>query len=149
MKEEKYELNSLSTGITEQDGSGLLWKDIWDFKVPINQSIVLKPIDLFSAYLKGDDAAEMPNTTRIRVLRRDVANEDAKAVLNEVYYKLCKEFTDKNLLMHLSIHQPVEVGSEEHIVVQVSGLDATGIAGDTDASASFFKILTTRKRKGL
>ncbi len=148
MKEEKFELNSQSPGITEQDGSGILWKDIWDFKVPINQSIVLKPTDLFSAYLVGDDVAEMPNVTRIRVARRDVANEDAKSVLGEVYYKLAKEFTDKNLLMHLSIDQPVEIGAEEHIVVQVSGLDATG-TGDTDASASFFKILTPRKRKSI
>jgi len=148
LKEERYEINSSSVGITESDGSGATWKDIWDFKVPVNQQIVLNPTDIFSAYLIGDDAAEMPKTTRVRVVKRDVTNEDAKPVLPELPYQQIKQFTDRNLLMHLAIPGTLVMESEEHIVVQVNGVDAAG-SGDLDASASYFKIFTHRKKKVL
>lgn len=145
LKEGKYEINPSSTGITEADGDKANFKDIWDFKVSLNTWIILQPTDLFAAKLYGDDAAEMPKATRLRVVRRDVSNEDSKPVLSEIYYQLAKDFTDLAKLMHLSIKEKIEVGPEEHIVVQIAGLDATG-TGDTDASASYFKILTTRRK---
>lgn len=149
IKEDRYEINPSSIGITEADGDGINWKDIWDYKVPLNTWIILQPTNLFAAKLTGDDAAEMPTTTRIRVVRRDVANEDSRAVLSEIYYQLAKDFTDLAKLMHLSIKDKVTVNSEEHIVVQIAGKDATGAAGDTDASASYFKIMTTRRKVGI
>jgi hypothetical protein len=149
VKEEKYEINSLSTGITETDGSGLLWKDIWDYKVPLNQHIALNPHDQFCAYLVGDDTNEMPRQTRVRVVHRDVANEDSEPVMSEVPYQQVKEFTDKNLIMHLTLGKPMAIGPEEHVVVQVSGYDSSGGPGDLDASASYFKLLTVKMRPGL
>ena len=147
-KEERYEINSSSTGITESDGTGATWKDIWDFKVPVNQWIVLSPGDIFSCYLIGDDAAEMPKATRVRIVKRDVTNEDSKPVLPELPYQQVKQFTDRDLLMHLAIVDKVIVGAEEHIVVQVNGIDAA-TTGDLDASASYFKIFTHRRKKVL
>ena len=148
-REELSEINPSTTGITAADGDGNNWKDIWDLKVPLNVFYVLKPTDLFAAYLVGDDTAEMPNTTRIRVVRRDVTNTEAKAILSEIIYKLAKDFTDKKKLMHLSGVQAQNiVGAEEHIVVQVAGADVAG-TGDTDASAGYFKVFTTRRRKAL
>ncbi len=148
LKEERYEINSSSVGITESDGSGATWKDIWDFKVSVNQQIVLNPTDIFSAYLVGDDTAEMPKNTRVRLVKRDVTNEDAKPLLPELPYQQAKEFKDRALLMHLAIQGTLVVESEEHIVVQINGADATG-TGDTDASASYFKIFTHRRKKVL
>lgn len=148
IKEAKYEINPSSAGITEADGDKTNWKDIWDFKVPLNTWIILQPKDLFAAKLVGDDTNEMPKATRVRIMRRDVANEDAKPVLSEIYYELAKDFTNWDKLMHLSIKESITVGPEEHIVVQVAGLDATG-TGDIDASASYFKILTTRRKVGI
>ena len=145
-REERYEINSASTGITEADGTGATWKDIWDFKVGLNQWIILSSQDIFSAYLIGDDAAEMPKTTRVRIVKRDVTNEDAKPVLSELPYQRLKAFTDRDLLMHLAITDRLTVEPEEHIVVQVNGVDAAG-TGDLDASASYFKIFTHRRKK--
>ncbi len=149
VKEERFEVNPASTGITEQDGRGTNWWDIWDFKVSLNQVVILRPTDVFSCYLVGDDAAAMPNATKVRVVKRDVANEDSIPILPVVNYKQAQEFADKNLQMHLrALGGVMEVVAEEHIVVQVSGADATG-TGDTDASASHFKIFCTRRRKSL
>lgn len=146
-KTERCEINSSSTGITELDGKGATWTaDIWDFKVPINQRFILKPGDTFAVYLVGDDAAEMPKSTKVRVVVRDVTNEAAKPILKDCLYQRLKSFSDRNQLVTLEIAQPIVVDSEEHIVVMVNGADAAG-TGDTDASASHFKLLTTRERK--
>lgn len=148
--EERFEINPSSTGITESDGQGATWHaDIWDFKVEANTQIKLKPTDVFSCYLIGDDTGEMPKTTQIRIVRRDVANEGAEPVLTTLPYQLVKAFTDKDKLIHLSIPREVIVDEYEHIVVMINGLDVTGVAGDTDASASHFRIQTTRRRKAL
>lgn len=148
-KEEKFELNQGSTGITESDGLGASWAaDIWDFKLPLNTWLKLRPGDVFSCYLVGDDAAEMPAATQVRVVRRDVANEDAKPVLTSCLYQRLKEFQDKGKFQRLTIDREVEIGPDEHLVVMAYGADATG-TGNVDASASNFRLQTTRRRKGL
>lgn len=147
-KEEAFELNQNTTGITESDGLGATFADIWDFKVPLNTTVKLKPGDIISCYLVGDDAAEMPATTQIRVVRRDVANEDAKPILSACNYQTVKQFADVGKMKRLTIDHEVVIGPDEHLVVMVNGADATG-TGDTDASASNFRLKTTRKRKGL
>ena len=148
-KEEKFELNQNSTGITESDGLGATWAaDIWDFKPPLNTFLKLKPTDIFSCYLVGDDAAEMPAATQVRIVKRDAANEDAKPVLSACLYQRVKEFQDKGKFKRLTLDREVEVGPDEHLVVMVNGADAAG-TGDLDASASNFRLQTTRRRRPL
>ena len=146
---ERFELNQSTSGITESDGAGASWSaDIWDFKVPTNTEIILSPRDIFSCYLVGDDVAEMPSATQIRVVVRDVANQSAKAILRDILYQRVKSFSDTKKIAYLDIDREIVVTSEEHIVVMVYGADAAG-TNDTDASASHFKLVTTRKRKAL
>ena len=145
---ERWELNPSASGVTATDGQGAKWADIWDFEVPFHVQIDLKPTDIFSAYLVGDDSSEMPATTQIRVVKRDVANEDSISILSPMNYQTGKEFSDRKKLTHLTMASTMSVGTDEHIVVQVYGADAA-TTGDTDASASYFKLITTRKRKGL
>ena len=146
-KREKFELNSGVSGITELDGQGATWQaDIWDFKVPNNTQIILSPSDTFAIYLVGDDAAEMPKQTKIRVVIRDVSNETAKPIIKDCNYQRFKSFADKKQIVRLEVPEEIVVDSEEHIVVMVNGADAAG-TGDTDASASHFKLVTTRNRK--
>ena len=147
--DETFELNSGEAGITESDPNGANWvSDVWDFKVPLNTFIVLRPTDVFGCNLVGDDAAAMPNTTQIRILRADVANTERKPVLTALPYKQVQEFQDKKKMMRLSIVKEVIVGPDEHLIVQINGADAA-TTGDTDASASYFKLKTTRRRKAL
>lgn len=150
MKEERFEINPSATGVTAADGLGASWQaDIWDFRVPLGHEIVLKPTDIFSCYLVGDNAAEMPATTQVRIVKRDVANEDAIPLLRNCLYQLCKAFTDRDQLMRLPLNgSEMVIREHEHIVIMVNGLDTAG-TGDTDASASHFKITTTRRRKSI
>ena len=146
---ERFELNPSTTGITAVDGNGATWNaDIWDFKVPFNTQIELNPTDIFAAYLIGDDAAEMPGATQVRVVVRDVASESALPILRDTLYQRVKAFSDVKKLTKLPIDKMVTVETDEHIVVMVNGADAAG-SGDTDASASHFRLVTTRKRKPL
>jgi len=146
--EEKFEISSLSTGITEADGDGTNWKDVWDFQVPLNTKIVLKPTDFFSCYLDGDDAAEMPAVTEVRLLHRDVANEQTKPLIRALLYQQVKPFQDTDKLIRLDIVKAIVIQPSEHIVVQIKGADATG-TGDVDASDSYFKLVTARLRRSL
>ena len=148
-KPEKYEINAASPGITEADGSGALWKDIWDYQVQTNQYILLTPESIFAVYLIGDDAAAMPNSTRVKVVRRDVTGEDESTLITEVPYKVAQEFQDKKKLLRFrGLTRDVLIGEGEHIVVRIAGVDAA-TTGDTDASASWFKIICQRRKKAL
>lgn len=146
--EEKFELNQATAGVSESDGQGATWGDIWDFLVPLNTFIILRPQDVLSCYLVGDDTSQMPAATQIRVVRRDVANSEAKPLLANCLYQQVKAFDDKNKWKHLTVGGEVVVGPDEHIVVMVNGADTAG-TGDTDASASYFKLTTTRRRRSL
>ena len=146
---EKFHLVPTSTGITELDGVGATWSaDIWDFQPPLGTSLVLKPTDTFAAYLVGNDTVEMPASTQIRIVKRDVTNEQAYPVLTNVYYQKVKDFTDSKKIMHLTIDKEVEVDADEHLVIMVNGADVAG-TDDLDASLSHFELITTRRRKPL
>jgi hypothetical protein len=145
---EKFELNQNTSGIIASDGVGTNFADIWDYKPPLHTRLRINAGDIFSCYLVGDDAAEMPAKTRIRIVKRDVANEQAKPILPDTQYALCKSFTNKKQLLRLRISQEVVVETDEHLVIMVSGADAAG-TGDTDASASHFKLECLRERKAL
>ena len=146
-KTERFELNSGVSGVTELDGQGATWQaDIWDFKVPVNTQVILSPSDTIALYLVGDDAAEMPKVTQVRVVIRDVSNEIAKPIIKSCNYQRFKSFQDRKQIVNLEIGEEIVVESEQHIVVMVNGIDAA-TTGDTDASASLFKLVTTRNRK--
>ena len=147
-KIEKFELNPKTSGITESDGKGATWGDNWDFKIPYHVVVQLKPSDVFSCYLIGDDAAEMPASTLVQVVKRDVMNLDSTPIIKPFLYQMAKEFSNKKKLLYLDITAPLFVSTEEHIVVQVNGADAAG-TGDLDVSASHFKLVTIRKRRAL
>ena len=145
---EKFELNANTSGITAADGVGTNFADVWDFEPPYNTRLKLHAGDVFSCYLVGDDAAEMPAKTRIRIVKRDVSNEQAKPVLSDCQYNLCKSFSEKKKMLRLTIPGEIVVDTAEHLVVMVSGMDANG-DGDVDASASYFKLEILRERKAL
>ena len=147
---QRFEISQGSAGITEADGKGATWVgDIWDYKVGYGQQIVLKPTDKFGAYLVGDDTAEMPPSTQIRVVVRDVTNQVARPILRSLPYKRCQGFQDADKVVTLDpMNGEIVVNTDEHIVVMVNGIDVA-TTGDTDASASFFKLHTTRRKRPL
>ena len=148
-KPERFVINPSSTGITEADGSGANFKAIWDYKVPTNQWLIIDPRSVFATSLVGDDAAAMPAGTRVRVVKRDVTGEDELTIMPENNYQSFKEFRDVKLQARFqNLGAPVEISPEEHIIVQVAGVDAA-TTGDTDASASNFNIICTRRKKPL
>ena len=147
-KKEKFELNQNTSGVTASDGQGTTYADIWDYELPLNHYIMLGPTDVFSCKLVGDDAVEMPAITKVRVVRRDVSEGQDYPILTKLMYQTVKAFTDRKSYKNLTVIGEVDLRPGEHIVVQVAGADVA-TTGDTDASASRFKIVTTRKRRGL
>ena len=149
MAERKVEISQATSGVTAKDGAGATWNaDNWDLKVEINQSYKLQPGDTFSCYLVGDDTAEMPDKTRIRVVKRDLSNLLAKPLLDECLYARCKAFADKKKILRLNITQPVLLEAGEHLVVLVNGMDKAG-TGDLAVAASSFKITALWRGRSL
>ncbi len=144
--DEKFIIDPTSDGITESDGSLTNWKDIWVYKVPINQQIVIDQTDSISMSLVGDNAAAMPNRTRVKISIRNIADENERIIFPECPYIQVKEFQDKNLIMKFrSLKKEVTLRAGERVCIQVAGVDATG-TGDTDASASTFSLPCRRRR---
>lgn len=150
MKIDNYEIKPSTTGVTATDGAGATWNaDNWDLLAPANIWYILGGWSALSAYLVGDDAAEMPAATKIRLIKRDVRNEQT-AVLWQGLYAQIKELRGRKKLMTLDgfLKMDVTVGPTEHLIFMANGADAAG-TGDLDVSASFFKLKARRRFPGL
>lgn len=143
---EYKEITESTTGVAELDGNGASWQiDIWNLTVPYNQKHTFSSKDVFSCKLVGDDAAEMPAKTLVQVVKRDMDTQE-KIILLDTLYQNCKAFRDVAKLQHLNVRNTVTVSPGEHIAVMVNGVDAA-TTGDTDASASNFRLTSQRERK--
>lgn len=145
---EPKEITESTTGIAALDGQGATWTvDIWNLTIPFNQKHKLGPTNTFSCSLVGDDAAQMPDKTLVRVVKRDMDEQETVTLLSTLY-KNCKEFVDKNKIQKLTVRADILSTPGEHIAIMVNGVDAA-TTGDTDASASSFKLTSLRERKSI
>lgn len=145
---ENYDIQPSTVGITAVDGAGATWNaDNWDLKPSAGLSYTIGPWSQFSLYLVGDDAAEMPADTRVRVVKRDITNEEQELIWAGLYAQV-KEFADKKKRAYLGCTREVKIEESEHLVIQANGADATG-TGDLDVSASHFKLASKRRRRAL
>ena len=150
MVTEFKEITESTTGVAQLDGNGATWqRDIFNLTVPYNQKHTLTSNSTFSIYLVGDDASEMPAKTLVRVVKRDADSQELIPLLNTLYVN-CKEFTNVKKIAHLTIKQgqSVVVRPGEHLAIMVNGADVA-TTGDTDASASRFRITSQRERTSI
>ena len=145
---EPKEITESTTGVAELDGQGATWQvDIWNLTIPFNQKHKIGPSSIFSCYLVGDDAAEMPDKTLVRVVKRDMDEQETVTLLSTLYQN-CKEFTNKAKLQKLTTRADILCTAGEHIAIMVNGADVA-TTGDTDASASNFRLTSLRERKSI
>ena len=144
------EISESTTGVAQVDGNGATWQvDIFNLTVPFNQKHVFTSNCTVYMSLVGDDAAQMPDRTLVRVVKRDMDSQELKPLLSTLYVN-CKEPKNVKKMAHLNIPEgeQVVVTPGEHIAIMVNGADAA-TTGDTDASASSFRITSQRERKSI
>ncbi len=144
---ERIEITAAIVDVTVGDGNGASFADIWALLVPINQKYTVTEQDSLSCYLVGDDTVEMPANTKVRVVKKSIGRVDSSTVTPIVLYSQLKEFADIRKLFFLGVNRTV-IGPGEYLILQVAGADVAG-TGDTDGSASSFKITATRTRPSL
>ena len=145
---EPKEINRSTSGVAELDGQGATWQaDIWNLTIPFNQKYKIGPGSTFSCYLIGDDTAEMPAKTLVRVVKRDEDEQETVTLYSGLYQNV-KEFKDKNKIRTLTPKTDILSTPGQHIVVMINGADVA-TTGDTDASASWFKLTALRERKSI
>lgn len=145
---ESYDIQPSTDGITATDGAGATWNaDNWDLKPSAGLQYRVGSWSQFSLYLVGDDASEMPADTRVRVVKRDITNEEQEIIWTGLYAQV-KEFADKKKRACLGCTREFVINGGEHLVVQANGADVAG-TGDLDVSASHFKLASKRRRRAL
>lgn len=154
VKQEPFCLTKADSGITSSDGpdaSSTEWGDIWSYQVPTGIGVLILPGHTLSVYLEGDDDAEMPATTRIKVVQRDSSQQDEKTLMGPLLYASLKEFTDRDKIQRFNAG-PFRVYEKQYLVIEVQGADATGTGGVDQtggSSDSYFEMNISRVRQPL
>jgi len=157
MKEALQEPFSITKGdanCSEQDGlnASTDFGMIFEYHVPVGVGLVILPGHTFSAYLYGDDTAEMPATTLVKVVLLDSAKQDARCILGPVMYQSLKEFQDRDKIAAFNVAEPVKVYEQQYIQILTAGADATG-SGGVDVTGgtkeSYFEMAISRVRQPL
>ena len=152
---EPFSLTKGETGITQQDGldASTDWGQIFEYQVPVGIGLIILPGHTFSCYLHGDDGAEMPATTQVRILHKDSSKSgDAKKVLGPILYVKLKEFTNKNKIAIFDILNPAKIYEKQYLTIETAGADATGTGGvdvTGGTKESYFEAAISRVRQPL
>jgi hypothetical protein len=152
---EPFTLTKGNSDVTSQDGldASTDFGTVWYYQVPNGVGIIVEPEDTFSVYLFGDDSAEMPATTRVRVLVKDSAGSgEAKVLLNSRLYASLKEFQDLDKMAHFDLTEPYKIYEKQYIYIETAGADATGTGGvdvTGGTNESYFQMEIHRVRQPL
>ena len=156
-KQEPFSLTKGDAGVTEQDGLDAAalateFGKIFEYHVPVGLGLIILAGHTFSLYLYGDDSAEMPATTLVKVKVLDASKQDEKTILGPVMYATLKEFTDRDKIARFNLPEPVKVYENQYLIIEVAGADATGTGGvdvTGGTNESYFEAAISRVRQPL
>ena len=143
---EPFVITQEDSDVTQADTSAGVMGDWFSYRVPLGQSIILRPSDVLCVDCDNTSAAVCSNVGQIKLEIRDATGSDKKPVLGPMLYGSFAasgvgEFKDDDLMNHLQISGEIEVKEREYIVLMVDN-PTTGADKDT----SFFSLRTHRKR---
>ena len=152
--QEPFTLTKGDSDVTSTDGlnASTAYGVIWSYHVPTGIGLIILPGHTFSVYLEGDDDAEMPATTLIKVYVLDASKQDSRCVLGPVLYQSLKEFTDRDKLARFNVSAPVKVYEKQYIEIEAAGADVAGTGGVDQtggSSDSYFEMAISRVRQPL
>ncbi len=152
--QEPFSLTKGDADVSEQDGlnASSEYGMIFEYHVPTGIGLVILPGHTFAIYLYGDDSAEMPATTLVKVLLKDSSKQDAKTIIGPVLYAKLKEFVDRDKIARFNVSEPVKVYEKQYITIEAAGADATGTGGvdvTGGTNESYFEAAISRVRQPL
>lgn len=152
--QEPFSITKGDADCSEQDGlnASTDFGMIFEYHVPVGVGLVILPGHTLSMYLYGDDSAEMPATTRVKVLVKDSAKQDERCILGPILYQSLKEFQDRDKIASFNVPEPVKIYEQQYITIETSGADATGTGGvdvTGGTKESYFEMAISRVRQPL
>jgi len=114
VKAMEHTLTQADPNVTLTTGTATLMTDIVVYKVPRHTAIVLRPDDIFSAYLK-DAGAESLVTDTYQLLIRDPNNLTNEIISTGAYVRI-KTFDDRNKTLKLGVSKLIK--SDYQLVIQ-------------------------------
>lgn len=153
-QQEPFSLTKGDSAVTSTDGldATTSYGVIYSYHVPVGIGLIILAGHTFSLYLEGDDDAEMPATTMVKVVVMDASKQDEKAILGPIMYASLKEFQDRDKVARFNVPEPVKVYENQYLEVHSSGADAaaTGGVDQTGGSSdSYFEAAISRVRQPL
>ena len=127
--------------ITQTDSTASVMSDWMVYRVPRNRKIILRPGDVFAAFIDDTGSTELLDPVKIKIEIRDAAGAGEKRpVTGEIPYSQIKEFRDEDKMFRLPIAGPIEVSQYEYIAIM--GNDSTGL----DKDLSWFSLVCRSMR---
>lgn len=153
-KQEPFSLTKGDSNVTSSDGldASTSYGIIYSYHVPVGIGLIVLAGHTFSLYLEGDDDAEMPATTQIKVSVLDASRQDERVILGPIMYASLKEFQDRDKIARFNVPEPVKVYENQYVEVLSAGADATGTGGvdqTGSSSDSYFEMAISRVRQPL
>ena len=114
VKPMEFTITQADANCTLTTGTAALMSDIVVYKVPRHTAIVLRPDDIFSAYLK-DAGAEALVTDTFEVIIRDPNSLTSELVASGAYVRI-KTFDDRNKTLKLGVSKLIK--SDYQLVIR-------------------------------
>ena len=138
---EAFVINQEDANVTQADGTAEELQDLFLYRVPKGQKIILRPEDVLALYSEETDASAIQTTALVKLELRDATQTEKTALLQSTQYvNFNGEFQDEDKLIHLDIQREVIVGEQEYIALQVK--NPTPYA---DKDTSYFELRCRRE----
>ena len=114
VKPMEFTITQADPNCTLTTGTAALMTDIAVYKVPRHTAIVIRPDDIFCAYLK-DAGAEALVTDTFELIIRDPNSLTSELIASGAYVRI-KEFTDRNKTLKLGVSKLIK--SDYQLVIR-------------------------------
>ena len=139
---EPFVITQEDENITQADGTADELQDLFLYRVPKGQKIILQPADVLALYAEETDASAEQNNALVKLELRDATQTEKTPLLQSTQYvNFAGEFQDEDKLIHVDIQQrELVVGEQEYIALMVKNPTPY-----TDKDNSYFELRCHRE----
>ncbi len=143
---EPFVITQEDSNVTQTDTTAEALQDLFVYRVPIGQSILLRPEDVLVMDIDETDTTVAQDISEIKLEVRDATGTEKKPLVGPMLYSNFAasgvgEWVDEDKFVHLDIPGEIEVGEREYIALMVKNASPY-----VDKDTSAFSLRTHRKR---
>jgi len=137
---EPFVITQEDSNVTQSDTTAETLQDLFLYRVPKGQKIILRPEDVLCVFLQETDASAAQASGLVKLELRDATQTERTALVQATQYvNFNGEFQDEDKLIHLDIAKEIVVGEQEYIALM-----SKNPSPYTDKDTSYFELRTHR-----